>query len=128
MDNQEYNYTPAPQPNVAPAPQPLGGPEGKTVMVLGIVALALCELGIPGIILAAIAIHKAKQWAASYGNFTAMPRVGNILARVALPISIVMTVFWILYIAFICFMVWVALHTNTPPHAIPFDDFSTLVA
>lgn len=120
MDNQNYNYT--------PAPQVVNAPDAKTVMILGIVALALAELGLPGLILAIIAKNKAKQWAASYGNFTAMPRVGNILARVALPISIVMTVFWILYIAFICFMVWVALHTNTPPHAIPFDDFSTLVA
>ena len=89
MDNQNYNYT--------PAPQVVNAPDAKTVMILGIVALALAELGLPGLILAIIAKNKAKQWSAAYGPFTGMAKVGNILARVALPLSIVMMVVWAIY-------------------------------
>lgn len=89
MDNQEYNYAPA----------PVEAPTAKQVMIFGIIALALAELGLPGLILAIIARKKAAAWTAAYGPFTGMAKVGSILARVALPVSIVMLVFWAIMIA-----------------------------
>ena len=69
----------------------------KSVMIIGIVAIALSELGLPGIILAAIANKKVAAYEAQYGPCTGMAKVGRILAKVALPVSIVMTVVWVIY-------------------------------
>ena len=88
MDNQDYNYTPAPQVNA---------PTDTQVMVFGIIAIALCESGILGLIFSIIARKKAKAWTAAYGPFTGKAKVGNILSRIALPISIIMIVFWVIY-------------------------------
>ena len=106
MDEQEYYVPVSIDPQAADA-------EGKTVLTLGIVASALVFTGIPGIILAIIGILKSKKWAAKYGHYTAKPRVGRILSIVALPSSIYMTLFWILYIALVGFAIWTALHTHT---------------
>lgn len=69
----------------------------KSAMIMAIVALALSELGIPGIILSAIAGKKVKAYQAQYGELTGMAKVANILSKIALPVSIVMTVFWVVY-------------------------------
>lgn len=77
--------------------EPEGTPSAVKVMVLGIVALALSEFGIPGIILACIARSNARKREAAVGPLTRMAKVGNILSRVALPVSIAFTVFWAIY-------------------------------
>ena len=89
MDNQNYNYQ--------PAPAPVNAPTAKQVMIFGIIAIVLAELGLPGLIFAIIAKKKAAAWTAAYGPFTGMAKVGNILAKIALPLSIIMMVFWVIY-------------------------------
>lgn len=65
------------------------------ILVLGIIALELSVLGVPGIILAAIALSKAKKFMAVNGKVWGLAKVGRILAKVAMPIAIVMTFVWI---------------------------------
>ena len=69
-----------------------------SIMVLGIIALALCELGIPGIILGAIAKKKANEFAKDHGMIYGKAKVGRILGNFGFIIGIVMTVFWVIYI------------------------------
>lgn len=69
-----------------------------SILVLGILALALCELGIPGIILGAIAKKKAGQFVADNGVLYGKAKVGRILGNFGFIIGIVMTVFWVIYI------------------------------
>lgn len=66
-----------------------------TVMVWGIVALALCEVPIAGIILAIIARKKVKAYLAAGGQTCTQSKLGSIFSKIALPISIVMLVLWI---------------------------------
>ena len=106
MDNQNYNYPPA----------PVNAPTAKQVMIFGIIAIALAELGLPGLILAVVAKKKAADWTAAYGPFTGKAKVGNILAKVALPVSIVMMVFWIVYIT-ACIFVGIFAGINIVQHA-----------
>lgn len=69
-----------------------------SIMVLGIIALALCWLGIPGIILGAIAKKKANEFAKDHGMIYGKAKVGRILGNFGFIIGIVMTVFWVIYI------------------------------
>ena len=69
-----------------------------SIMVLGILALALCEFGIPGIILGAIAKKKANKFAKDHGMIYGKAKVGRILGNFGFIIGIVMTVFWVIYI------------------------------
>lgn len=69
-----------------------------SIMVLGILALALCELGIPGIILGAIAKKKANEFAKDHGMIYGKAKVGRILGNFGFIIGIVMTVFLVIYI------------------------------
>lgn len=105
MDNNQYNEqyvqttvesTYSATNATSAANDPLAQMANK-IMVLGIVAAALSELGIPGIILAAIAGNKVKEFLAAGGQLVRKAKAGNICRRVALPISIVMTVFWVVY-------------------------------
>ena len=89
MDNQNYNYQ--------PAPQPVNAPTDTQVMIFGIIAIALAETGLLGLIFSIIAKKKAAAWTAAYGPFTGKAKVGNILAKIALPVSIIMMVFWVIY-------------------------------
>lgn len=66
-------------------------------MILGIVAIAISELGIPGIILGAIALGSAKNYVAAYGQLEGKAKVGKILGTVGLIVGIVMTVVWLIY-------------------------------
>jgi hypothetical protein len=58
----------------------------------------LSELGIPGIILCAIAKGKVKAWEQKYGPATGMAKAAKIISTIGLVFSILMTVFWALYI------------------------------
>ena len=71
--------------------------EGRTAMILAIIGVVLSELGIPGIILSAIAKGKVKAWEQKYGPATGMAKAAKIISTVGLILSIFMTVFWVLY-------------------------------
>ncbi len=71
---------------------------GRSAMILAIVGLALSELGLPGLIISAIAKKKVKAYTAQYGAPTGMAKVAKILSTVGLIISIIMMVFWAIYI------------------------------
>ena len=61
-------------------------------MVFGIVGLATGVMaGVPGIILSNIAKNKAREFEACTGSLYGKAKVGSILARVGLPVSIVLT-------------------------------------
>jgi len=72
----------------------------RSAMILAIVGAALCELGIPGIIICAIARGKVKAWMEKYGTPTGMAKAANIISKVGLILSIVMTVYWLFFIIF----------------------------
>lgn len=116
MENQEY----------VPAAQADAAADGKRVMILGIVAAALSVLGVPGIILAAITLKKAKQWREAYGRYLAMPRVGHILGVVALPTSIVMACYWLFLCLWFGLLIWILLHTSDLPNNVDLSRFPEL--
>lgn len=80
-------------------------PDAGSVLAWGIVALALCSCPVAGLILAIIARNKAKAHTAYYGAPVGKAKVGTIFTRIAFPISIVMQVFWVIYIFVIVFIV-----------------------
>lgn len=97
----QTSYTvPQPAPVVAPA-RPQEDPElnelAKSTMTLGIVGLALSELGLPGLIVSNIAMNKAAEFERRAGGFYGKAKVGRRLAKPGKIVSIVMTVFWAVY-------------------------------
>ena len=80
-------------------------PDAGSILAWGIVALALCSCPVAGLILAIIARNKAKAHTAYYGAPVGKAKVGTIFTRIAFPISIVMQVFWVIYIFVIVFIV-----------------------
>lgn len=68
--------------------------KARTLMILGIIAAALAELGIPGIILGAIGLKKAKAFVAEFGSTWGMSKAGRILSMVGLILGIIMTIVW----------------------------------
>ena len=71
-----------------------------TAMILGIVSLDLAAIGIPGWVLSIIAKGKALPIVEGYEGtpIYGFAKAGLITAKVALPLSIVMAVFWTAYI------------------------------
>ncbi len=69
-----------------------------SVLAWGIVALALCYMPILGLIFACIARKRAKNFIRLSGSAYGPSKAGNILSKIALPISIVMHVIWLIYI------------------------------
>ena len=94
--------TPYEAPYEAPyyAPPVMPRVSSTPVLVLGIVAAAVAELGIPGIILGAIGKRKAAEYQAAGGPLTGKARVGSILSKVGFGVGIGFTVFWTLFILF----------------------------
>lgn len=85
-ENPGYNPAPANAYQQAPvAEQPQNG-----LNVMAIVAIALSELGVVGLIFAIIALKNAKS-----GTYRTPLKP---LAVAALVVSIIMTVFWLIYI------------------------------
>lgn len=66
-------------------------------LVFGILGLALSEIGVPGIIFSAIGKNKANEYITHAGELSGKAKVGSILARIGLPVSIVMTAIWFIY-------------------------------
>ena len=62
------------------------------VLVWGILGLAFSDLGILGIIFSAIGLKYAKRFMFERGSLFGQAKVGRILAKVGLIVSIVMTV------------------------------------
>lgn len=71
---------------------------GKKCMIWGIVAAVLAEFGLIGIIFSIIAKSKVKKHINAGYPMNGMAKAGKICATVALPVSIVMTLIWALYI------------------------------
>ena len=71
-----------------------------TAMILGIVSLDLAAIGVPGWVLSIIAKGKALPIVEGYEGtpIYGFAKAGLITAKVALPLSIVMAVFWTAYI------------------------------
>lgn len=78
----------------APAQNADSTAKARTLMILGIIAAALSELGIPGIILGAIGLKKAKAFIAEFGSTWGMSKAGRILSKVGLILGIIMTIVW----------------------------------
>ena len=123
--------TPAPAPAPIPAPAPqipdtpedlvqepqLADYEGKAnqAMIFGIIALALSEMGLPGIILSIIAKGKVNalsaiqlfftgsRMTARYNAASRKARLGRIFSKIALPLSIGMTIFYAFYFCILFF-------------------------
>lgn len=96
-------YAPAPtytQPTYS-APTnaaPVANVDANSLLIKGILALALCELGIPGIILGSMAKKLAAQFmAANNGQVFGKAKIGSILGRIGFGFGIGFTVFWGIY-------------------------------
>lgn len=75
------------------------------VLVFGIVSLATSSTVIVGIIFGILAMNKAKAYFAAGGEASGKVKTGKILGTVGLILSIVMVIFWIIYIAAIATVV-----------------------
>lgn len=74
---------------------------GNKTLTLGIVGLALAELGLPGLIVSRIGLNKAAELESLVGELSGKGKVGKILSKVGFGLGIGMTIFWILYIIFV---------------------------
>lgn len=91
---QAPTYQQAPTYNTAPV-QPV---DANSLMIKGIIAIALCELGIPGIILGSMAKKMAAQFMAqNNGQIFGKAKVGSILGRVGFGVGIAFTIIWGIY-------------------------------
>lgn len=82
--------------------------DDKSLMIKGIIALALCELGIPGIILGSMAKKQAAQFMAQHnGQIFGKAKIGSILGRIGFGFGIGFTIFWAIY-SFIIFIAAIA--------------------
>ena len=106
MLNADYN-TPAPVAPVEPAAD-----NSTAILTLGIIATAVSEFGIPGIIVGAIGRKKAKKFIDDNVMIFGKAKVGSILANVGIIVGIVMTVFWALYILGVGALVGSQLYMN----------------
>lgn len=85
---QTNSYNAAPASNV----------DAGSLMIKGILAIALCELGIPGIIFGSIAKKLAAQFmAANNGQLFGKAKVGAILGKIGFGFGIGFTAFWAFY-------------------------------
>lgn len=97
----QYRTAPAPKPVYA---DPAERAAASSVLTFGILAIAFaCTffLSPVGIIFATIGMNKARNYANAYGMLSGKTKVGKILSTVALPVSIVLSVLLIFYIAII---------------------------
>ena len=87
-----YNATPQPEDT------------SSKVLTFGIIGLVLSELGILGLIFSIIGLKQANQYYSTFGTLIGKAKVGKILSKVGLIVSIVMTVFWAIYIIVVAAM------------------------
>lgn len=68
------------------------------ILILGIIALALCAYVIPGIICGFICKSKVKAYQEAGGVLTGKAKVGSILGKVGLILSFVFIGIWLIYL------------------------------
>ena len=72
--------------------------DDTSLMIKGIIALALAEIGIPGIILGSMAKKQAAQFMAQHnGQIFGKAKIGSILGRIGFGFGIGFTIFWAIY-------------------------------
>ena len=71
--------------------------EGQSLMITSIVALALSEAGLPGLILARVARSKLTKYLAKYGKTRGFASIGKVLSIGALAYSAYYTTFWTIF-------------------------------
>ena len=100
-----YRVTPAVGP-YAKTVDPRERETAKSVLTFGIIALAFtCSwfLSFVGIIFAFIAFSKARAYERNFGPASGKAKVGKIFSIVSIPLSIVMTIWFVTYIGLIVF-------------------------
>ena len=95
MDNMNNNVNVEPAYNATPAAT--AQDNSMKAMIFGIIALVLSELGVPGLIFAILGKKEAAKYAASFGQLAGKAKLGSIFSKIGLVLSIIMTVFWVLY-------------------------------
>ena len=85
-----YNYNTGYNQPVAPQGNP------TNVLVFGIIGLALSTMGIVGLIFSIIALKKANNYIATYGDISNQVRIGRRLAIAGLVVSIICTIIYVL--------------------------------
>ena len=85
-----YNYNTGYNQPVAPQGNPTNVP------VFGIIGLALSTMGIVGLIFSIIALKKANNYIATYGDIANQVRIGRRLAIAGLVVSIIFTIIYVL--------------------------------
>lgn len=85
-----YNYNTGYNQPVAPQGNP------TNVLVFGIIGLALSTMGIVGLIFSIIALKKANNYIATYGDISTQVRIGRRLAIAGLVVSIICTIIYVL--------------------------------
>ncbi len=105
MDNMNNNVNVEPAYNATPA-APAQDNSMKT-MIFGILGLVFSELGILGLIFSILGKKEAKKFEAAFGQLTGKAKVGAILSKIGFILSIVMTVFWVIYFL-VCFIIGLA--------------------
>ena len=101
---QPYQQPAQPQYTQAAPAQSANAPTPKTILILGIIGLAISWMpfgSIAGIIVSAIGMGKSNAYVKAGGVRCGMSVTGRILSRVGLILSIVMTVFWAIWFAVI---------------------------
>lgn len=69
-----------------------------SVLTWGIVALAFSASPILGLIFAFVANGKVKAFKNANGSLFGTAKVGNIFTKIAIPVSILMTLYWAIVI------------------------------
>ncbi|MBQ3953645.1 MAG: hypothetical protein II679_05200 [Ruminococcus sp.] len=85
-----YNYNTGYNQPVAPQGNP------TNVLVFGIIGLALSTMGVVGLIFSIIALKKANNYIATYGDIANQVRIGRRLAIAGLIVSIIFTIIYVL--------------------------------
>lgn len=101
----QYNYQPVPQYQqpVQTAPQP-------NILVFGILSLALA--GLVGLILGCIGRKKGNEFIANGGTLTGASKVGFILSKAGIIVSIVTLVVVVIYVIVIIAMIATGVNTG----------------
>ncbi len=88
------------QPQYTPVQQPVVNDpalNATPILITGILALALCETGIGGLICAIICMSKVKKYQAAGGVIAGKAKVGKILGTLGLVFSILWIVGYCIY-------------------------------
>lgn len=111
MDNMNNTAYTEPVYNANPAAP--AEDNSKKAMIFGILALALSELGILGLIFAILGKKEANKYQKNFGQLTGKAKLGSIFSTVGLILSIVMIVVYV-----ICFIVGIIMGIAAASYAV----------